>query len=74
MSAMGAVVGAMIGVSVGASAQESKLVDPMTAFGALSDSLQADYMKSVMSMPFLGAVAGGYAGYRGMIPYVRDYV
>ena len=25
-------------------------------------------------MPFIGAVAGGYAGYKRMIPYVRDYV
>ena len=100
MSAMGAIVGAMIGVSAGASVQEGKFIDPMTAFSALSDTLQGDsgrppiqhgrywaatykvpqtansgrLTKVITTMPFIGAVAGGYAGYKRMIPYVRDYV
>ena len=77
MSAMGAAVGAMLGVSMGASMQEGKFIDPMTAFSALTDKLQsdgADLTKVITTMPFLGAVAGGYAGYYRMIPYVRDYV
>jgi len=73
MSAMGAVVGAAIGVSAGATVKQGKIVDPVTAANMVMSQLQADFLGGMMTMPYLGAVAGAYAGYYRMIPYVRDF-
>ena len=53
--------------------QQGKFVDPMSAASTAFSAVQGDIMKAVMTMPVIGALAGGYAGYYGMIPYVRDF-
>ncbi len=74
MTLIGAAVGATIGMSAGASIKSGSFVDPMSALLVVNSALGEKGMGLVEWYPVLGALAGGYAGYYGMIPYVSSYV